>query len=91
MPWLRRGLLAVLALDAVGWMLVLAGGLPSGPPPARTSLAGGARLVRVLPAGNRVLSGPRLTEVNGLVSGMGGIWLTGGTATRSHILYAVNP
>jgi YVTN family beta-propeller protein len=90
-PWLRRGLLAVLALDAAGWMLVLAGGLPSGPAPARTSLAGGARLVRVLPAGNRVLSGPRLTEVNGLVSGMGGIWLTGGTATRSHILYAVNP
>jgi hypothetical protein len=45
----------------------------------------------VLPAGDRVLSGPRLPEVNGLVSGMGGIWLTGGTATRSHLLYAVNP
>ena len=81
----------MLALGAASCGLVLAGGLPSGPATARTSLAGGAGLVRVLPAGDRVLSGPPLTEVNGLVSGMGGIWLTGGTAARSHLLYAVNP
>ena len=43
MPWLRRGLLAVLALGAAGWMLVLAGGLPSGPAPARTRLAAAAQ------------------------------------------------
>lgn len=92
MPWLRSGLLAVLALGAAGCLLVLAGGLPSGPATAGTRLAGGgAGLVRVLPAGGRVLSGPRLPEVNGLVSGMGGVWLTGGTATRSHVLYVVNP
>ena len=92
MPWLRRGLLAVAALGAAGCVLVLAGGLPGGPATAGTGPAsGGAGLVRVLPAGDRVLSGPRLPEVNGLASGMDGIWLTGGTATRSHLLYAVNP
>ena len=91
MPWLRRGLLAVLALGAAGCALVLAGGLPRGPAAARTRPAGGAALVRVLPAGDRVLSGPQLSEVNGLASGMGGIWLTGGTAAHSHLLYAVNP
>ena len=91
MPWLGRGLLAVLALGAAGCALVLAGGLPGGPASARTRAAGGAALVRVLPAGDRVLSGPQLSEVNGLASGMGGIWLTGGTATHSHLLYAVNP
>ena len=91
MPWLRSGLLAVLALGAAGCVLVLAGGLASAPGTTRSRLADGTGLVRVLPAGDRVLSGPRLPEVNGLVSGMGGIWLTGGTARRSHLLYAVNP
>ena len=92
MRWLRRGLLAAAALGAAGCVLVLAGGLPGGPATAGTGPAdGGAGLVRVLPAGDRVLSGPRLPEVNGLASGMDGIWLTGGTATRSHLLYAVNP
>ena len=81
----------MLALGAAGCALILAGALPSAPATARTRLAGGAGLVRVLPAGDRVLSGPRLPVVNGLVSGMGGIWLTGGTATRGHVLYAVNP
>lgn len=82
----------MLALGAAGCVLVLAGGLPNGPPPAGTRPAGGgAGLVRVLPAGDRVFSGPRLPEVNGLASGTGGIWVTGGTATRSHLLYAVNP
>ncbi len=82
----------MLALGAAGCVLVLAGGLPSGPATAGTRPAGGsAGLVRVLPSGDRVLSGPRLPEVNGLASGMGGIWLTGGTASRSHLLYAVNP
>jgi DNA-binding beta-propeller fold protein YncE len=82
----------VLALDVAGCVLVLAGGLTGGAPPAGTRLAGdGAGLVRVLPAGGRVLSGPRLPEVNGLASGMGDIWVTGGTATRSHLLFAVNP
>jgi YVTN family beta-propeller protein len=90
-PWLRGGLLAGLALGTAGCVLVLAGGLPSGRATARPWLAGGTGLVRVLPAGDRVLSGPPLPEVNGLVSGMGGIWLTGGSATRSHLLYAVNP
>ena len=92
MPWLRRGLLAGLVLGTAGCVLALAGGLPSGPATAGTGLAGdGAGLVRVLPAGDRVLSGPRVAEVNGLASGMSGIWLTGGTGTRSHLLYAVNP
>ena len=91
MPWLCTGLLAVLALGAAGCALVLAGGLPRGPALARTRAAGGAALVRVLPAGDRVLSGPQLSEVNGLAGGMGGIWLTGGTAAHSHLLYAVNP
>ena len=81
----------MLALGAAGCALVLAGGLPRGPAPARTRPAGGAALVRVLPSGDRVLSGPQLSEVNGLASGMGGIWLTGGTAAHSHLLYAVNP
>jgi sugar lactone lactonase YvrE len=89
-PWLYRGLLAALALVAAGCLLILAGG-PTGGAPAGTRLAGdGAGLVRVLPAGNRVLSGPRLPAVNGLASGMGGIWLTGGTPTRSHLLYLVD-
>jgi len=90
--WLRRGLLAGLALGVAGCVLILAAGLPSGPATAGTQRAGdSAGLVRVLPAGDQVLSGPRLTEVNGLASGMSGLWLTGGTATRSHLLYAVNP
>ena len=91
MPWLRRGLLAAAALGAAGCVLLLAGGLPGGPAAAGTGPRSGAGLVRVLPAGDRVLGGPRLPEVNGLASGLGGIWVTGGTATRSHLLYAVNP
>lgn len=92
MPRLRRVLLAAAALGAAGCGLVLAGGLPGGPAAARTGPAsGGAGLVQVLAAGDRVLSGPRLPQVNGLASGIGGIWLTGGTATRSHLLYTVNP
>ena len=92
MRWLRRGLLAALGIGAAGCVLVLARGLPGGPATAGTRQAGdSAGLVRVLPAGDRVLSGPRLTEINGLASGLSGLWLTGGTATRSHLLYAVNP
>ena len=91
MPWFRSGLLAVLALGAAGCVLVLASGLPGGPSRTRPRLAGATGLVRVLPSGDRVLSGPSLPEVNSLASGMGGIWLTGGTATHSHLLYAVNP
>ena len=52
---------------------------------------GGAGLVRVLPAGDRVLSGPRLPGVNSLASGLDSLWLTGGTPRHSHVLYAVNP
>jgi hypothetical protein len=80
----------VLALVAAGCVLVLAGGLTGGAP-AGTRLAGDAAgLVRVVPAGDRVLSGPRLPAVNGLASGMGGVWLTGGTPARSHLLYLVD-
>jgi hypothetical protein len=82
----------VLALGAGGCLMVLAGGLPSGLATTGTRPAGdGAGLVRVLPAGGRVLSGPRLPAVNGLASGIGGIWLTGASAGRNHVLYAVNP
>src|SRR5579859_4166935 len=86
MPSLRRGLQAMLALGAAGCALALA----SGPTTARTPPADGAGLVQVLPTGGQVLSGPHLPAVNGLTAGMGGIWLTGGTPTRSHLLYLVD-
>jgi hypothetical protein len=90
--WLRRGLLAVLALGAAGCLAALAGRLPPVPAAAGTHRAGGgAGLVRVLPAGGRVLSGPRLPGVNSLAGGLDGLWLTGGTSRHSHVLYAVDP
>jgi len=90
LTWLRRGLLAVLALVAAGCVLALAGGLPGGVPTGARLAGDGAGLVRVVPAGDRVLSGPRLPAVNGLAGGMGGLWVTGGTPTRSHLLYLVD-
>jgi streptogramin lyase len=90
--WLRRGLLALLALGAAGCVVALAGGLPPGPAAAGTHrTVGGAGLVRVLPAGGRVLSGPRMPSVNGLAIGLDGLWLSGGTSRHSHVLYAVDP
>ncbi len=90
--WLRRGLLALLALGAAGCVIALASRLPPGLAAAGTRRAGGgAGLVRVLPAGNRVLSGPRMSDVNSLASGLDSLWLTGGTPRHSHVLYAVDP
>jgi hypothetical protein len=89
--WLRSGLLALLALVVAGCVLALAGRLPP-PATAGTQRAvDGAGLVRVLPAGNRVLSGPRMPAVNSLASGLDSLWLTGGTPRHSHVLYAVDP
>ncbi len=71
---------------------MLTGGLTGGRAAAGARPdVGGAGLVHVLPAGNRVVSGPRLPEVNGLADGIGSLWLTGGNATQDHLLYAVNP
>ena len=90
--WLRRGLLALLALGAAGCLAALAGRLPAGLAAAGTQpAAGGAGLVRVLPAGDRVLSGPRMPDVNSLASGLDSLWLTGGTPRHDHVLYAVDP
>jgi YVTN family beta-propeller protein len=89
---LRWMLLTVLALGVAGCLIVLTGGLS----PGRAAAGAGqdvveAGLVHVLPAGNRVVSGPRLPEVNSLASGIGGLWLTGGSGSQNHLLYAVNP
>ena len=89
---LRWMLLTVLALGVAGCLIVLTGGLSRG----RAAAGAGqdvveAGLVHVLPAGNRVVSGPRLPEVNSLASGIGGLWLTGGSGSENHLLYAVNP
>jgi streptogramin lyase len=89
--WLRRGLLALLALGAAGCAAALAGRLPSLAAAGTHRAVGGAGLVRVLPAGDRVLSGPRLPGVNSLASGLDSLWLTGGTPRHSHVLYAVDP
>jgi YVTN family beta-propeller protein len=89
--WLRRGLLALLALGAAGCVVTLAGLLPSLAAAGTERGGGGAGLVRVLPAGNRVLSGPRIPNVNGLASGLDSLWLAGGTPRNSHVLYAVDP
>ncbi|HEY9244977.1 MAG TPA: hypothetical protein VIP48_23510 [Streptosporangiaceae bacterium] len=90
--WLRRGLLVLLALGAAGCVIALASRLPPGLALAGTHrAAGGAGLVRVLPAGGRVLAGPRLPGVNSLASGLDSLWLTGGTPRHSHVLYAVDP
>jgi hypothetical protein len=89
--WLRRGLLALLALGAAGGLVALAGLLPSLATAGTTRAVGGAGLVRVLPAGDHVLSGPRLPGVNSLASGLDSLWLTGGTPRHSHVLYAVDP
>ncbi len=83
-------LLTVPALGAAACLIVLAGGL-SVTRAAATPAVGGAGLVHVLPQGNRVVSGPRLAEVNGLADGIGSLWLTGGSGTQNHLLYAVNP
>lgn len=84
--------LAALGLGVAGCLIVLAGGLPGGRAAAVARPAvGGAGLVHVLPVGNRVVSGPRLPEVNGLADGIGSLWLTGGNAAQNHLLYAVNP
>jgi streptogramin lyase len=89
--WLRRGLLALLALGAAGCAAALAGRLPSLAAAGTHRAVSGAGLVRVLPAGDRVLSGPRLPGVNSLASGLDSVWLTGGTPRHSHVLYAVDP
>jgi hypothetical protein len=89
--WPRRGLLALLALGAAGCVVTLAGLLPSLAAAGTGRAGGGAGLVRVLPAGNRVLSGPRMPDVNGLASGLDSLWLSGGTPRHSHVLYAVDP
>ena len=89
--WVRRGLLALLALGAAGCVVVLAGLLPSLAPARTDGGGGGAGLVRVLPAGDRVLSGPRMPDVNSLASGLDSLWLTGGTPRHDHVLYAVDP
>lgn len=92
MRWLRAGLLVLPALGVAGCVAALAGGLPAGLAPAGTDPAvGGAGLVRVLPASDRVLNGPRLAKVNSLVGGRGALWLTGGTARQNHVLYAIDP
>lgn len=92
MRWLRRGLLPLLALGVAGCVVALAGPLPPRLAAAGTHRAvSGAGLVRVLPAGDRVLSGPRMADVNSLSSGLDSLWLTGGTPRHSHVLYAVDP
>jgi YVTN family beta-propeller protein len=53
--------------------------------------AGGVGVVRVIPATGAVLPGPSLSEVNGITEGLGSIWLSGGDAANSHVLYGVNP
>lgn len=83
-------LLAVLALGVTGCLIVLTGGLTWGRPAGRATMRG-AGLVRVLPGSNRVLAGPSLPEVNGLAAALGSVWVTGGSAGRNHLLYAVNP
>jgi len=89
---LRWAALAVLAIGVAGCVIVLAGALPGGWVAAAARPAtGGAGLVRVLPGTSQVLSGPRLAEVNSLASGIGSVWLTGGSGTQNHLLYAVNP
>jgi YVTN family beta-propeller protein len=88
---LRWVLLAVLALGVTGCLILLTGGLTGGRTAGASQDVGGAGLVHVLPVGNRVVSGPRLPEVNGLADGIGSLWLTGGNATQNHVLYAVNP
>ena len=89
---LRWAALAALAIGVAGCVIVLAGALPGGwVTAAARPAAGGAGLVRVLPGTSRVLSGPRLAEVNSLASGIGSVWLTGGSGTQNHLLYAVNP
>ena len=86
------GLLALLALGVAGCVVALAGLLPAGLAAAGTHRAvGGTGLVRVLPASDRVLSGPRMTDLNSLASGLDSLWLTGGTPRHSHLLYAVDP
>lgn len=89
--WLCGGLLALLALGAAGCVAALAGLLPSLAAAGTHRAVASAGLVRVLPAGDRVLSGPRMPDVNSLASGLDSLWLTGGTARHSHVLYAVNP
>ena len=89
--WLYRGLLALLATGAAGCVVTLAGLLPSLAAAGPGRAGGGARLVRVLPAGDRVLSGPRMPNVNGLATGLDSLWLAGGTPQHSHVLYAVDP
>jgi streptogramin lyase len=89
--WLRGGLLALLALGAAGCVAALAGLLPSLAAAGTHRAVGSAGLVRVLPAGDRVLSGPRMPDVNSLASGLDSLWLTGGTPRHSHVLYAVDP
>jgi YVTN family beta-propeller protein len=88
--WLRWVLLAVLAVGVAVCVVILAAGLPTGRAAVRAA-AGSAGLVRVLPSGDRVLSGPSLAEVNSLADGMGTLWVTGGNAGQNHLLYAVNP
>ena len=87
---LRWLLLAVLALGVTGCVIVLTGGLTWGRA-AGGATARGPGLVRVLPGSNRVLAGPSLPEVNSVAAALGSVWVTGGSAGRNHLLYAVNP
>jgi YVTN family beta-propeller protein len=96
--WHQWILLSALALVVIAGAVAVATGAAGwrpavSSPGARPATAAGfgTGVVNVLPATGQVRSGPSFPEVNGIADGLGRLWLTGGTAGRSHVLYAVNP
>jgi len=89
-------LLSALALGVALCVAVLASGAFGWHPAASQAVrqaasTGGAGLVRVLPGTDQARGGPGFAEVNGIADGLGRLWLTGGSATQNHVLYAVDP
>ena len=92
--WRLWALMSVLALGGAPWVAVLATGAADLPLTARAPASvtvGGTGVVRVLASTDQVRAGPGFPEINGVADGLGSLWLTGGTAGRNHVLYAVNP
>jgi hypothetical protein len=89
--WSRWVLLSVLVLAVVagaviGLSIGAGGWRPAVPSPvARPAATAGAgpQVVRVLASTGQVRSGPSFPAVNGIVSGLGSLWLTGGGAGRT--------
>jgi len=96
--WYRWILPTALVLAVMAGAVGLATGVASWNPAVRSPAvrlaapaAAGPAVVRVLSSTGQVRGGPSFPAVNGIASGLGRLWLTGGGAGQNHLLYALDP